>query len=1040
MAKFFIDRPVFAWVIAIFIMLGGALAIFKLPVARFPKLVPPTVSLNVTLSGSSASTVQDTVTQIIEQNMNGLDGLLYMTSLSSSSGRMLMRLTFDSDIDVNMAQVQVQNKLQTASRSLSEEVTRQGIVVNKVSDGFLQRYAFISRDGSMSQTDLADFVASVLQDPMSRIPGVGQLTLYGSPYAMRIWLDPHRLAARGLTAADVIRAVESQNEQLSTGQIGDRPDPEGAELNVTLISREKLNTPVQFENIVIRAERDGSSVRIRDVARTEMGQQAYLLETRYNGAPAVGLGIQLAEGANALETADRVAAFIEKMRPVFPEGVDCIIPYDTVPFVRLSIQSVVRTLFEAVGLVFLIMLLFLQNFRATLIPTLAVPVVLLGTFGVMAAFGFTINTLTMFGLVLAIGLLVDDAIVVVENVERIMREEGLSPREATRKSMEQISGALLGISLVLAAVFVPMAFFGGMTGVIYRQFSLTIVAAMGLSVLTALILTPALCASILRNTPERSGGFFGLFNRGFDALLSGYAACVRKIVRRTGRMMILFVLLTAVMAVLFRAMPTSFLPIEDQGLIFANILMPSGTSSKEVSVAAAKVERYFLEDEKESVQGVMTTLGAGSGSSRGQNTAMVIVRLKDWSLRTAEHLRCEAIARRARAAFSSVHEAQVRVFMPPEVLGLGESAGFAFELQDLVGHGHEALLRARDELIRQANESPLLMNVRSSAPGDTLQLNVRIDDLKAGMNGLDPQAINTNLAAIWGGKYVNDFVDRGRVKRVYVQADSPFRRNPEDLRLWQFRNELGEMVPFEAFAETSWGYGPTQLDRYNGVPACLIEGTAARGVSSGMAMDEMERLFAGLPEGFGYEWTGISYQEKLSGSQSGILYILSILVVFLSLAALYESWTIPFAVILVVPLGVLGAVGLSMALGLSNGIYFKVGLLAVIGLAAKNAILIVEFARSLHEGGSGLRRAVTEAARLRLRPILMTSLAFLIGVLPLAAASGAGAASRQAIGIGVFGGTVAATVLGIFFVPVFFCAVTRFFDFLRGRRADRRNG
>jgi len=1038
MARFFIDRPIFSWVIAILIMLAGVLALLTLPVAQFPRLAPPTVTLSVTYDGASAGTLQDAVTQVIEQKMSGLDKLLYIQSGSSSEGRMIMRLTFDPSVNADIAQVQVQNRLQLAMNSLPEQVKRQGITVRKVSDSFLQRYAFIDTTGTIPVEDMADFISSVVLDPLSRIDGVGDASLYASSYAMRIWLDPHKLLSFRLTPRDVVSAVESQNAQISVGQIGGLPNEAGQELNVTLLSRERLQTVDQFADLVVRVNPDGSAVRVRDVARVEMGVQSYTQSARYNGRPSVSVGIQLAEGANAVDTADRVAAFLERMRPLFPEGMDYVIPYDTVPFVKLSIRSVFKTLIEAIVLVSLIIYLFLQNVRATIIPTLAVPVVLLGTFGIMAACGFTINTLTMFGLVLAIGLLVDDAIVVVENTERLMRTERIGPYEAVCKTMRQVTSALVGVAAVLSAVFVPMAFFGGMTGAIYRQFSLTIVSAMGLSVLVAIIFTPPLCATILRPVPGAAHqGLFGGFNRAVDAATEGYAGAVGYLARRGFRLMLLYALLAAGVLFLLRQMPTSFLPVEDRGTIIANVFLPPGSTREATEKVVRDVETYFLEKEKAVVDGILVTLGFGPNGSRGQNVAQGFVQLKDWSLRTGKNQDSAAIARRARAAFAGVSGARVLFSLPPQVPGLGQASGISLQLQDMGGVGHEGLINAREELIRRGNESPLLFNVRSSALDDIPQLRVIIDDLKAGVFSLTPDLINGNLSTAWGGTYVNDFVDRGRVKRVYVQGDAPYRMNPDDLKVWHFRNTRGEMVPLDAFASSRWTYGPAQLERYNGSPSFLIEASPAEGVSSGDAMIELDRLISELPDGISYEWTGLSYQEKLSGSQTIYLYALSLLVVFLSLAALYESWSVPFAVMLVVPVGVLGALGLSMMRGLSNDIYFQVGLLAVIGLSAKNAILIVEFARELHRQGLGLYEAAAEAARLRLRPIVMTSCAFLIGVLPLALSNGAGAKSQHAIGTGVIGGTFLATFLGIFFIPVFFVVVNRVFSW---GKADGRDG
>ena len=920
--------------------------------------------------------------------------------------------------------MQVQNKLQLATSSLPEEVTRQGITVTKVADSFLQMYAFVSSDDSMSAADLCDFVGSTILDPLSRVDGVGEVSLFGAPYAMRIWLNPSKLLSYSLTPSDVINAVKAQNKQVSLGEVGGKPIRDGQQMNVTIKAQKQLTSVPEFERILLRVNPDGSAVRLRDVARVELGQESYTSSARYNGKPAAGVGIKLASDANALNTSNAVAAFIEDMRPYFPHGVEVVSPYDTVPFIKISIIEVVKTLLEAIVLVFAVIYLFLQNFRATIIPSLAVPVVLLGTFGVMAAFGFSINTLTMFGMVLAIGLLVDDAIVVVENVARVMEEDGLPPREATIKTMGQITGALIGVAAVLSAVFVPMAFFGGTVGAIYRQFSLTIVSAMILSVVVAVVLTPVLCSTFLKPGHMASQhGFFGWFNRSFDRATTAYRGAVGRIIKVGGRMMVIYLAMLVCAGWILWRMPTSFLPNEDQGILTVEIQLGPGSTETET----LKMERHFLENEKENVHGMMLTLGRASGG-KGQSTARGNIRLRDWSERKDPERRAQAIIDRANQAFSSIINARVFVSAPPAIRSLGNATGFDFELQDQAGLGHEALIAARDQLMELARRSPLLRNVRTFGQDDSPQLEVDIDQEKAGAFGLPLDAINTDLSAAWGGKYVNDFVDRSRVKKVYVQADAPFRMKPEDFNRWYFRNDKGEMVPFTSIGEARWTYGPMQLERYNGVSAVRIQGRAAAGMSSGTAMLEMERLMGELPEGIGYQWTGMSFQERLSGSQAPFLYALSILVVFLCLAALYESWSIPLSVILVVPLGVLGALVATSARGLSNDVYFQIGLLATIGLAAKNAILIVEFARELFQQGASLADAAMEAARLRLRPILMTSLAFLIGVLPLAISTGAGSGSQNAIGTGVMGGTFAATVLGIFFVPVFFVLVFRLFN------------
>ncbi len=1000
MARFFIDRPVFAWVIAILIMMAGGISIFRLPVEQYPRIAPPVVTITAKYSGASAQTLEDTVAQVIEQKLNGIDGLLYINSTSDAAGQVSIRLTFDPDTNPDVAQMQVQNKLQLATSSLPEEVTRQGITVTKVADSFLQMYAFVSSDDSMSAADLCDFVGSTILDPLSRVDGVGEVSLFGAPYAMRIWLNPSKLLSYSLTPSDVINAVKAQNKQVSLGEVGGKPIRDGQQMNVTIKAQKQLTSVPEFERILLRVNPDGSAVRLRDVARVELGQESYTSSARYNGKPAAGVGIKLASDANALNTSNAVAAFIEDMRPYFPHGVEVVSPYDTVPFIKISIIEVVKTLLEAIVLVFAVIYLFLQNFRATIIPSLAVPVVLLGTFGVMAAFGFSINTLTMFGMVLAIGLLVDDAIVVVENVARVMEEDGLPPREATIKTMGQITGALIGVAAVLSAVFVPMAFFGGTVGAIYRQFSLTIVSAMILSVVVAVVLTPVLCSTFLKPGHMASQhGFFGWFNRSFDRATTAYRGAVGRIIKVGGRMMVIYLAMLVCAGWILWRMPTSFLPNEDQGILTVEIQLGPGSTETETLKIVEQVERHFLENEKENVHGMMLTLGRASGG-KGQSTARGNIRLRDWSERKDPERRAQAIIDRANQAFSSIINARVFVSAPPAIRSLGNATGFDFELQDQAGLGHEALIAAR----------------------------VDIDQEKAGAFGLPLDAINTDLSAAWGGKYVNDFVDRSRVKKVYVQADAPFRMKPEDFNRWYFRNDKGEMVPFTSIGEARWTYGPMQLERYNGVSAVRIQGRAAAGMSSGTAMLEMERLMGELPEGIGYQWTGMSFQERLSGSQAPFLYALSILVVFLCLAALYESWSIPLSVILVVPLGVLGALVATSARGLSNDVYFQIGLLATIGLASKNAILIVEFARELFQQGASLADAAMEAARLRLRPILMTSLAFLIGVLPLAISTGAGSGSQNAIGTGVMGGTFAATALGIFFVPVFFVLVFRLFN------------
>jgi len=1030
MARFFIDRPVFAWVIAIIIMLAGVLAISQLAVERYPTIAPPTVNVSATYPGASAKVVEDTVTQIIEQNMKGLDGLIYMSATSESNGRASIKLTFSNDTDPDTAQVQVQNKLQTAMRLLPQEVQRQGVTVNKSSSGFLMVVGFVSQDGSMDRADISDYVNASLVDPISRVQGVGEVQVFGAQYAMRIWLDPNKLDVYKLTTDDVIAAVQSQNQQVAVGQLGGTPAIDGQQLNATISAQGRLETPEQFREIVIRSNADGSALKLGDIARVELGAQTYDYITRYNGQPATGMAISLATGANALDTAKGVEAKLEELKPFFPEGLDVVIPFDTTPFVKVSIEGVVQTLIEAIILVFLVMYLFLQNFRATLIPTLAVPVVLLGTFGILAAMGFSVNMLTMFAMVLAIGLLVDDAIVVVENVERIMREEGLSPLEATRKSMDQITGALVGIGLVLSAVFVPMAFMTGSTGIIYRQFSVTIVSAMALSVLVAIVLTPALCATILK--PLKQGeehatkGFFGWFNRNFDRGSRAYQGAVKGILHRSVRFMAIFSALCVVMVMMFMRVPGSFLPEEDQGVLFSLVKAPVGATQQRTMESIVKLEQHFLQNEQDTVESVFSVQGFSFGGS-GQNTGMAFIKLKDWDERDTPELSAAAVAGRAMAALSQVKDAFVFAFAPPAMPELGTASGFAFYLKDNANLGHEALTQARNQFLGMAAQSPLLANVRPNGQDDTPQFRIHIDMEKATALGLSVADINSTLSAAWGGQYIDDFIDRGRVKRVYIQADSQFRMVPEDFRLWSVRNQAGEMVPFSAFASSSWEYGSPRLERYNGVPAMEINGEGAPGVSSGEAMDEVERLVAQLPLGIGMEWTALSYQERDSGSQTPMLYALSLLIVFLCLAALYESWAVPTSVMLVAPLGILGTVSAAALLGMQRDIYFQVAMLTTVGLTSKNAILIVEFAKENLERGMELIEATLSAVRDRLRPILMTSLAFGLGVLPLALAGGAGSGAQRAIGTGVLGGMLVGTFLGIFFTPLFFVVIQRLF-------------
>ncbi|MBO4312146.1 MAG: efflux RND transporter permease subunit [Desulfovibrionaceae bacterium] len=1029
MARFFIDRPVFAWVIAIIIMLFGVLSIATLPVAQYPQIAPPSVSIRATYYGVSSRVLEDSVTQILEQKLQGLDDLLYMAASSDSAGQVRMELTFDPKVNPDIAQTQVMNKVQLAMSQLPSQVQQNGVRVEKGSTMFVKVYAFISEDGSMSAGDLCDYVATYVQDTLSRVQGVGGVNLFGSQYAMRVWLNPEKLQSYNMVPADIAAAIQAQNAQVSAGQLGGVPAAKGTRLNVTVNAQNRMQTVEQFENILLRTNADGSQVRLRDVARVELGRESYVAHSRFNGRPAAGLGMYLATGGNALDVAKACDKKLEELSHYFPSGMKVCTSFDTTPFVVLSIEEVVKTLVEAIVLVFVVMLVFLQNFRATLIPTIAVPVVLLGTFGVMSGFGFSINTLTMFGLVLAIGLLVDDAIVVVENVIRIMNDERLPPREATRKSMDQITGAIVGIALVLAAVFLPMAFFGGSVGIIYRQFSITIVSSMLLSVVVAIVLTPALCATILKpsSSLHSQQGFFGWFNRRFDAFTLKYQAGVGHVVRQPKRWMLALLLFAIGMGVLFKTLPTSFLPDEDQGSLMVMYNLPPGATQEETEAVAAKVEKYFLENEKDCVRGVMAVIGF-SFSGSGQHTGMAFVDLKDWSERDSEEKRVFAVAKRAMAHFSKIREAVIYAFAPPAIIELGTATGFDFELQDRGGLGHEALMNARNQLLRMAAQNPLLAKVRPNGQEDMPQLQITVDREKAGMLGLSLASINNTLSSAWGSSYVDDFINRGRVKKVLIQADAPYRMRPEDFDRWYFRNDKGRMVPFSAVAKKSWIYGPSRLERYNAFPAVNIQGEAAPGQSSGAAMAEMERLAGQLQQGIGFEWTGLSYQERMSGAQAPALYALSVLVVFLCLAALYESWTVPFSVLMIVPLGIFGALAAAMLRGMNNDIYFQVALLATIGLSAKNAILIVEFAKDLYDEGHSLFAAVQEAARLRLRPILMTSFAFLLGVMPLAVSTGAGSGSQNAIGTGVLGGTFAATALGIFFVPIFYVVVMQLFS------------
>ena len=1028
MSRFFIDRPVFAWVLAIIVMLAGLLAIMSLPIAQYPSIAPPAISITAVYPGADAQTVTSTVTQPIEQQMKGLDHLEYISSTGDSSGASIITLTFAQGVNPDIAQVQVQNKLQLATPILPQEVQQQGLVVAKATKNFLLGMAVYSADDSHTSADLADLVNSRLLDPLSRVTGVGDTQLFGAQYAMRIWLDPYKLNNYGLTVADVKAAVSAQNAQIASGQLGAQPVAGDQQLNAVVTSQSRLQTPEQFRNIVLKTSSAGAAVYMRDVARVEMGQDSYTILARYDGHPAGGLGIKLAPGANALSTARAVKAKVYEIAKSFPRDVRVRFPYDTTPFVQLSIDDVVKTLIGAIVLVFFVMYLFLQNFRATLIPTIAVPVVLLGTFGVLAIFGYSINTLTMFAMVLAIGLLVDDAIVVVENVERIMAEEGLSPVEATRKSMDEITGALVGIALVLTAVFLPMAFFGGSTGVIYRQFAVTIVSAMVLSILVALILTPALCATVLKPVKShghgRKRGLFGWFNRSFDRGVHSYEGALRHITKRWIPYGLLYLVIVGAMAFLFLRLPTGFLPDEDQGVAFVVLQLPAGAVLSRTVAAEEAVEHYFLTQEGGAVEGVFCIAGF-SFAGQGQNAGQCFLPLKPFDQRPGKANKAQAVVARSANALSGVRDAKIIALTPPAVIELGNATGFDLELEDQASLGHDALTAAQGELLGMAGKDPTLVGVRPNGLPDQPQLKVDIDQSKATALGLSIADVNDTLGAAWGSSYVNDFVDRGRVKHVYVQGDARFRAKPDDLNSWYVRGSTGALAPFSAFSSSRWESGASQLQRYNGTPSLEIQGQTAPGVSSGVGLEKIEAMVKKLPPGIGMEWTGLSYEERGAGSQTPMLFGLSFIVVFLALAALYESWSVPVAVLLVVPLGVIGAVLAVTLRGYSNDVFFQVGLLTTMGLAAKNAILIVEFAEFAVRGGKTAVAAAIEAARLRLRPILMTSLAFVVGVFPLAIASGAGSGGQNDIGTGVVGGMIGATVLAIFFVPLFYVLVRK---------------
>ncbi|HEY4743093.1 MAG TPA: efflux RND transporter permease subunit [Desulfuromonadaceae bacterium] len=1034
MSRFFINRPIFAWVIAILVMLAGLLSIKKLPVSQYPAIAPPQIAINATYPGASAQTVQDTVTQVIEQKLNGIDNLIYMSSTSDSAGAVSITLTFKAGTDPNIAQVQVQNKLQLATPLLPQIVQRQGISVVKSTRNFLLIVGLVSEDGSMDRNSLTDYAVSNLQDIVSRLDGVGELMVFGTQNAMRIWLNPAKLNNFHLTTNDVIAALQAQNVQVSAGQFGGTPANQGQQLNATINARALLQTPEQFNAIILKTNGDGSTVKLKDVAESRIGTENYDLQSFYNGKPLGGMAIRLAAGANALETGDRIKAKMAELSKYFPPGMKVVYPYDSTPFVKISIEEVVHTLIEAVFLVFIIMFLFLQNIRATLIPTIAVPVVLLGTMGVLAASGFSINTLTMFALVIVIGLLVDDAIVVVENVERIMTEEGLSPRDATIKSMGQITSALWGIATVLSAVFLPMAFFGGSTGVIYRQFSITIIAAMILSVFVAQILTPALCATILK--PVEKGhhagetgwfaGFFHRFNRAFDFCRGKYEGIVGRSFGKPVRYLVVYGAIVGAMAWFFLHLPTSFLPDEDQGFLICQVQLPAGATQERTLQVIRQLERHFMEKENKTVEGVITVAGF-SFAGRGQNMGLAWVKLKDWKLRPSRDMRAQAIAGRAMKAFSQFRDGLAFCFAPPAVLELGVANGFDFQLQDRGGLGHEKLMEARNQLLGMAMKNPKLVAVRPNGQDDTPQFKLDIDDVRAGALGVSLSQVNDVLSTAWGSTYVNDFIQNGRVKKVYLQSDARYRMLPEDINNWYVSNKNGQMVPFSAFATARWQYGSPRLERYNGIPSVEVLGQAAPGISTGQAMAEMEKMAAQLPPGIGYEWTGLSYEEKNAGAQAPALYAISLMVVFLAVAALYESWTIPFVNLLMLPLGLVGAVTAVKLRMFPNDVYLQIGLLTTVGLSTKNAILIIQFIKEQMHQGHELVDATLQAVKIRLRPVIMTSLAFFFGTLPLALTKGAGAAAQNAIGTAVTGGLLSATFIDLIFIPFFFVLVSRLF-------------
>jgi hydrophobe/amphiphile efflux-1 (HAE1) family protein len=1034
LSRFFLDRPVFAWVIAIIIMLTGALAIYNLPISQYPPIAPPSIYIQAFYPGASAETVENSVTQIIEQKMTGLDKMIYLSATSDSAGGARLELTFAPGTDPDLAWSKVQNKLQLAMASLPDVVQQQGVTVGKATRNYLIIVGLISEDGSMDGNDLRDYAQSNLEKVLARVPGVGEVENFGSQYAMRLWLNPDRLTDYRLTIEDVLAALKAYNVEISAGQFGGAPAVKGQRLNASIIVQSMLKTPEEFAAVPVRINPDGSIVRIKDVGRAELGTDAYDIEGFYNGKPSAGMAIRQAAGANALDTADAVKAKMKEMSRYFPPGMKVVYPYDTTPFVKVAINEVVKTLFEAVLLVFLVMWLFMGNLRATLIPTIAVPVVLLGTFAALSFFGFSINMLTMFAMVLAIGLLVDDAIVVVENVERIMSEEGLPPKEATRKSMEQITSALIGIGLVLSAVFGPMAFFGGSTGVIYRQFSVTIIASMLLSVVVALILTPVLCASLLK--PVAAGHepaenaiwflrpFFAWFDRVFFRLRDRYVRTVERSFSRKLRYFIVYVAIVGAVGALFLHLPTSYVPDEDQGILLSQIMLPTGATLEQTKEVATDIARHFQEKEKDAVESTMTISGIGF-SGRAQTNGLVFIKLKEWHLRNRADLRAKAIAGRATKAFSQFRNALVFAFPPPSVIELGTATGFDFQLLDRGGLGHEKLMAARNQLLSLAAKDPRLTKVRANGMEDVPQYRVDVDWERAGALGVPISSVHSTISAAFGSAYVNNFIQGGRVKRVFLQADAPYRMLPRDIARLYVRNTAGKMVPFSSFATAHWTSGPPRLERFNGFPSMNIQGEPAPGRSSGEAMQAMEEIAAQLPQGIGFEWTGLSYQERMGSSQAPLLYAFSVIVIFLCVAALYESWPIPIANLLMLPLGLFGAALATWLRGMHNDVYFQIGFLTTLGLTTKNAILIIQFAQQRMERGEGLIQATLGAVRVRLRPVIMTSLAFFFGVLPLAIASGAGAGAMNAIGTAVTGGMLSATFIDLFFIPLFFVLVSR---------------